>query len=494
MITFTESYARLADDSYRDGTLLGKTPYKILSSIDRSSGYHGVIYQNRETSDIVVAHRGTEFEGDKLRDLLATDGQMALIKLNQQLDGARQAVELALQYAKVSGSGEKAPEVSVTGHSLGGALAQMTAAEYGLRGETFNAYGAAGLYGTPAGGTQVINHVRATDMVSAAGQHFGGVRIYATEQDVELLLRDGSPVRQQSPLEFIRDVAELSPGKTHRMTQFYGPDSIVRPENFTLYEQNQADFDTYRNLIRGSALIAREVGHAPQIAATVGAHLAGSYLAQKIIGAFDGNDELQRLRDQQLREERAARYEALPGLGGGPRAHPGRPEWQYERAIKELKGYGDDGPAKVPAESKRDPAHPDHPDHAMLEQIRSRIREIDRSHGREFDERSERLSHSLLAEARWQRLSRVDHVLLSLPDHVTGKPENIFLVQGRMDDPAHLRLYVNIEAAITTPIAASDERLEAINQRLAQEQTQAQQLAQQRAQQQEIQGAPAMRV
>ncbi|MBC7989284.1 MAG: hypothetical protein H7Y19_06845, partial [Luteimonas sp.] len=403
-------------------------------------------------------------------------------------------VDIALQFAKKPGPNGENPKVSVTGHSLGGALAQITAAEYGLRGETFNAYGAAGLYDTPAGGAQVINHVRATDMVSAAGQHFGSVRIYATEQDVELLLRDGSPVHQQSPVEFIRDVAELSPGKTHSMTQFYGPHSIIGRENVAFYEQNQADFDTYRNLIRGSALIAREVGHAPPIAATVSAHLAGSYIAQKIIGAFDGNDELQLLRDQQLREERAARYEALPGLGGGPRPHPGNPEWQYERAIKELKNYGEDGPAKVPAESKRDPAHPDHPNHAMLEQIRSGIREIDRKHGREFDEQCERLSHSLLAEARHQRLSRVDHVLLSLPDNATGKPENIFLVQGRMDDPAHLRLHVNIEAAIKTPIAASDERLEAVNQRLAQEQMQAQQLAQQRAQQREIPGAPAIQV
>jgi hypothetical protein len=419
---------------------------------------------------------------------------MALIKLNQQLDGARDAVDIALQFAKKPGPNGEMPKVSVTGHSLGGALAQMTAAEYGLRGETFNAYGAAGLHGTPAGGSQVVNHVRATDMVSAAGRHFGSVRIYATEQDVELLLRDGSPVRQQRPYEFIRDVAELSPGKTHSMAQFHGPDSIIRPQNVALYENNKVDYDTYRNLIEGSALIVREVGHAPQVAATVGAHLAGSYIAQRIIGAFDTNDELQRLRDQQLREERAARYEALPGLGGGPRSHPGNPEWQYERAIKDLKDYGQDDPAKVPAESKQDPAHPDHPNHVMLEQIRCGIREIDRSHGREFDELSERLSHCLLAEAKHQHLSRVDHVLLSLPDQVTGKPENIFLVQGKMDDPAHLRMYVNIEAAIQTPIAASDERLEAVNQRLAQEQMQAQQLAQQRAQQQELQGSPAMRV
>jgi len=197
MTTFTESYARLADDSYSDGSLLEDLPFEIIRKIDRPSGYHGVIYRNQETGEIVVAHRGTEFDSDKLRDLVITDGQMVLVKLSQQLDGARETVELALELARHGGlAGNRVP-VTVTGHSLGGTLAQMTAAEYGLHGETFNAYGAAGLHDAPAGGNQVVNHVRATDMVSAAGQHFGSVRVYAAEQDVALLLRDGTPPQTQ---------------------------------------------------------------------------------------------------------------------------------------------------------------------------------------------------------------------------------------------------------------------------------------------------------
>ncbi|MBC7990087.1 MAG: hypothetical protein H7Y19_10965, partial [Luteimonas sp.] len=181
MSIFSETYARLADDVYNDKRLeprVNGAPFKAIRVVENASGYYGVIYKNVVTHELVVAHRGTEFDGDKLRDLVVTDGQMELIELNQQLDGARETVELARALARTMGPGRTEVTVTATGHSLGGALAQMTAAEYGLRGETFNAYGAAGLHGTPAGGAQVINHVRATDMVSAAGQHFGSVRIY----------------------------------------------------------------------------------------------------------------------------------------------------------------------------------------------------------------------------------------------------------------------------------------------------------------------------
>jgi len=71
------------------------------------------------------------------------------------------------------------------GHSLGGVLAQITAYKFRLHGETFNAYGAVSLgYDIPEGGTQVVNHVKASDPVSAASRHFGQVRQYASAKDV----------------------------------------------------------------------------------------------------------------------------------------------------------------------------------------------------------------------------------------------------------------------------------------------------------------------
>src|SRR5690606_11583042 len=39
----------------------------------------------------------------------------------------------------------------------------------------------------PEGKGQVINHVAAADMVSAASAHYGQVRIYATQQEIDML-------------------------------------------------------------------------------------------------------------------------------------------------------------------------------------------------------------------------------------------------------------------------------------------------------------------
>ncbi|APR12686.1 hypothetical protein BI312_13845 [Xanthomonas citri pv. citri] len=55
-------------------------------------------------------------------------------------------------------------------------------------------------------------------------------------------------------------------------------------------------------------------------------------------------------------------------------------------------------------------------------------------------------------------------------DHVVmGKTGNMFAVEGRLDDPAHRRVHVEIDQAIRTPVEQSDQKLLAANQAIAQE-------------------------
>ena len=154
--------------------------------------------------------------------------------------------------------------------------------------------------------------------------------------------------------------------------------------------------------------------------------------------------------------------DAFPGLGSPmPTLDSRNP---YERFRDEL-----DGP-------KHDPSFATHPDHALLQQIRGQVRELDHKYGREFDEKSERMSHSLLVLAKKKGLERVDHVVLS--GSSTGgrvRPgENIFIVQGRLDNPAHTRALMKTEAAAQTPIAGSNRQLEILNQHLEDQQMQQQ--------------------
>ena len=206
----SQQYAHLADHCYGralggaavDFQALVEKPveiegvrYRVLAHADKPSGYQGTIYQRLDTGDIVVAHRGTELGGSQTwRDGVLTDGGMLAARTNLQ---ARDAIELtrtALEMARTNmGEYDPAPEVTVTGHSLGGTLAQITAHHFDLRGETFNAYGAASLeYRIPETRTpKVVNHAMAGDACSASGPHYGEVRIYAKPEEVRTLAANG---------------------------------------------------------------------------------------------------------------------------------------------------------------------------------------------------------------------------------------------------------------------------------------------------------------
>ncbi|PPU69010.1 hypothetical protein XpiCFBP4643_07955 [Xanthomonas pisi] len=76
-------------------------------------------------------------------------------------------------------------------------------------------------------------------------------------------------------------------------------------------------------------------------------------------------------------------------------------------------------------------------------------------------------------------------------DHVVmGKTGNVFAVEGRLDDPAHKRVHVDIDQAIRTPVEQSDQKLLAANQTIAQERAVAQQQELTRGMSEPTQGAP----
>lgn len=115
------------------------------------------------------------------------------------------------------------------------------------------------------------------------------------------------------------------------------------------------------------------------------------------------------------------------------------------------------------------PSQVGHPDHGLYLQIAGHVREHDRQNGRPWDEVSQRMTASLLALAKEGGLSRVDHVVFSAENDRVAAGENVFVVQGRLDDPAHLRAHMKTDQAIRTPEQASFEKVETLNERIAQE-------------------------
>lgn len=134
-------------------------------------------------------------------------------------------------------------------------------------------------------------------------------------------------------------------------------------------------------------------------------------------------------------------------------AMPERDIWQRKLAEMERRKVASRPPPGPPT-----PADPSHPDHRLLVQVSSKVAELDAANGRTFDATSERISASLLALAKENNLSRVDHVLLSKRTEDAHTAENIFIVQGDRDDPAHLRASMPTEVAAKTAVDESLKR------------------------------------
>lgn len=132
--------ATLSNHVYRDplppansDIAIDGTKYTVLASRDSGNGYQGVVYLKIETKEVIAAHRGTEFDRQALLDG-GIDAAMVTARINSQLGDALALTKQATKLAEESGYGP----VHVTGHSLGGALAQITAHHYNLPGDAFN--------------------------------------------------------------------------------------------------------------------------------------------------------------------------------------------------------------------------------------------------------------------------------------------------------------------------------------------------------------------
>jgi pimeloyl-ACP methyl ester carboxylesterase len=264
MTISTDQYALLSQDAYNthvinDTVTLDGVKYKVLDEVhDQATGYQGTAYLREDTGELVIAHCGTDTARMPVQDI-GTDVGMVLTGINAQTADAEAFTKKAMELGRRFDQAQDLPfQATVTGHSLGGALAEITAYKFGLHGETFNAYGAAGLaQGIPAGGNQIIDNVRATDVVSAASQHFGEVRIYASQQDIDRLEKAGYSNRPGFQLANPIEGADLD---AHGINNFTPNNprlghSIISPENAALYQANKEMIDSYR----GEVLAAREV-------------------------------------------------------------------------------------------------------------------------------------------------------------------------------------------------------------------------------------------
>lgn len=116
-----------------------------------------------------------------------------------------------------------------------------------------------------------------------------------------------------------------------------------------------------------------------------------------------------------------------------------------------------------PSASPPSPSAPA-PTDALHRQCEAGVRQMEARLGRPFDASSQRLSASLAVLAHEHGLTRVDHVLLSEGNAHVGQGEYVFIVQGALGDPAHLRAHMRTEDAIAASVQQSLAKLQKLQQ------------------------------
>jgi len=439
---------------------------------DSVSGYQVIVYLNTKTNEVIVAHRGTEFDRQPLLDG-GIDAAMVTARVNAQLGDALTLTKQATKLAEENGYGP----VHVTGHSLGGALAQITAHHYNLPGDAFNPYGAAGLAyrlpeGQPANAAPFTNHVMACDLVSAGGPHYGKVEMYALPKELEVLRNAeqgqliaslGAPGLKGGHLMSTAVAVQL--GDSHRLVHFLdrmtdkGPvQSVLDDPKARITDPEDlrriADYRSDIHQLRAGATVL--VGGGPGLLRDGvnylrGTEEPGAYARQEAEAEQRANNAL--APGERLVQDAAEK--GSPSLGN-PSFSPKSPLQESIESTLDKAGL--------------DPRKEGHPDHPIYRQIHDGVSALDAKHGRSFDETSERMTASLLATAKSSGLERVDHVVLGTPPS-NGSGPRMFVVQGDLDNPAHLRASVAISEAVNTPVEQSLAKVEQISQ--------AQQVAQQ---------------
>lgn len=107
---------------------------------------------------------------------------------------------------------------------------------------------------------------------------------------------------------------------------------------------------------------------------------------------------------------------------------------------------------------------PGHADYPLYQQVRGHVTGLDAKLGREFDETSERLTLSLVALAKENRLERADHVVLSAATGSSAAGQRVFVVQGELNDPAHLRASMATDVAVQASAEQSLRQLANVSQ------------------------------
>lgn len=268
------------------------------------SGFDGAVYLNPKTGQFVVTFRGTEFTADErgYRDAIKNDVLgFGYNKEPKQYEDAENLLKEAIGilndgYWENTTTGERytfssdPSNLIITGHSLGGGLAQLIGAQEEYKQyqvHTFNAIGVAQMvdnlskdgFNFSGDYSNITNHVISRDFVSTIYDHLGEVIVYKPSLENRLTAGDYIPLNFSKKGNGIVGTIYPALGKAfkgHTITNFTDSSSFeIEDSSFTF----QSLCSILRKLKGG--VVTEEV-LAPLLTPIIEIGFGGAYIGNKL--------------------------------------------------------------------------------------------------------------------------------------------------------------------------------------------------------------------
>lgn len=145
---------------------------------NKSNGFYAEVWQKE--NDIVIVYRGTDDPKDGINDI-------AMARKNIPA----QATDALALHDKIKRENKNC-DISVTGHSLGGSLAQIVGSIRGTFATTFNAYGTKDMYKDPQNlkTDNIVNYVNEFDYIGMANAENNVGDTYSVSNNVNSFWRN----------------------------------------------------------------------------------------------------------------------------------------------------------------------------------------------------------------------------------------------------------------------------------------------------------------
>ena len=236
-----EKLKQLSLSAYRGKK--NNTDYEEINTVTNYlTGFRAKIYKNG--SNVVIAYCGS----DSLLDWTISDAEMLKKYIPVQTENARRVYrEICMAYPNSN--------IYLTGHSLGGSLAQIIGSETGAETVTFSAYGTANLYGiNNKYNKNITNYGNAQDAVFVANidNQIGKTMILDSKIDSNALVKSEEQMNKISLSPHrLENYGDLSKGIEYKKEIFedekaplfkmgieyndYNPDEVFDTKNRVLY-------------------------------------------------------------------------------------------------------------------------------------------------------------------------------------------------------------------------------------------------------------------